>query len=193
MISVVRDLLVDGEDSFYLYHPNLIESVILHGDQISAIGNYDTDGWKFNLNFAFRQTLYVLMAEDLSLPKYLFYVTDRVTDAAPIEKALQINEKEMIDCQFVLIGVGDFYNKNICKKLSEESNVIYFHLDNPSDLNSSLFKEINDGQGYSQCKTDEQHQFIQLSSGYNCSISWPVRSADAVDGESISVDEEQLL
>jgi hypothetical protein len=193
MISIVRDLLVDGEDSLYLYHPKLIESVILHGDQIGAIGNYDTDGWNINLNFAFRQTLYVLMAEDPSLPKYLIYLTDRIIDAKPLEKALKINDKEMIDCHFVLIGVGDFYNKNILAELSDKSNVSYIHVDDPIDLKSSLFKEKDNGQDNPQCTPSEQCQFVQLTSGYNNSISRPIRSSDAIDGEPVQINEEQLL
>ena len=145
MIELVRNLLIDGEDSMYLYHPDTSESLISHGDQVCALGNYDTDGWKTNLNFAFRQTLYVLLAEDQTLPKYLIFITDRLQDSKAIEKAIQIDKKESINCCFILIGIGNNYNKNVLNNLKSD-RVNYIHLDDPADLVPDLFKEKLDGK-----------------------------------------------
>lgn len=192
MIEVIRHLFVDGEDGFYLYHPKITETVTSHGDQVAAVGNYNTDGWKFNLQNAVRQTLYVLMAEPLTYRKYLIFITDRITEDKALEKALHINDKEIIDCHFIFIGVGNFYDKNILNKYQELENVDVFHLESPLHLELSLFREQYNGQ-VSQCPTNEQHQPIQLSSGHNCSLPRSVRSGDAIDQQHISSDEEQLL
>jgi hypothetical protein len=193
MISIVKKLFEDGEDSFYLYHPEIIESVILHGDQVCSIGNYSSDGWKFNLGIALRQTLYVLMAEDLTHRKYLFLITDRFNDAHQIKKAIQINFKEMIDCNFIIIGIGKNYNHKDLKELSELPEITYLHIDQPEELEPCLLKEKKDGQNQSCCETNERCERVQLTSGHNCSVPRAVRSADTVDAESFQTHEKQLL
>lgn len=144
MIEIIRNFLEDGEDYFYLYNPDIVEPHLLHGDQVCAIGNYNTDGWKMNLNIALRQTLYVLMSQDLTHRKYLILVTDRINQHKCIEKAFDIDYKEMIDCNFIFIGVGSNYDKNCFKKFASLSNVTYFHIDEPEELDKCFLKE-NDG------------------------------------------------
>lgn len=193
MIKVVQQFMVDGEDSFYLYHPEISETVTSHGEQIGAIGNYNTDGWKFPLSIAFRQTLYVLMAEPITYRKYFIIATDRMTDANALQMAMQINDNEMIDCHFVFIGIGEQYDHNLLSKFGERSNVTYFHIEDPDNLDPAMFKENENGENDTQCKTSEQHQSIQLSGGHSCSVSRTVRSGDAVDEQFVSSNEEQLL
>ena len=103
MINLVRDLFENGEDSLYLYNPQSTESVVFQGEQVFAIGNHNSDGWKFNLNFALRQTLYVLMAEDQTNRKYVILITDRIDNSFNIEKYIKINYKEMIYSNFIII------------------------------------------------------------------------------------------
>lgn len=192
MVNIVRELFEDGEDSLYLFNPDLVESSILHGDQVCSIGNYTTDGWKSDLSFAFRQTLYVLMAEDLTHRKYLIFITDRLKNSKVIEKAMKINEKEMIDAHFIIVGIGNNYDKNYFRELSKNSNVDYLHLDQPEELNCYLFEEKN-GKSESCCETNERCERIQLTSGHNCSISRAVRLVDTTNTEFVQVDEKQLL
>jgi|LakMenE01Jun11ns_1017448.scaffolds.fasta_scaffold9912150_2 hypothetical protein len=192
MIDIARQLFVDGEDSFYLYHPEITEMVTTHGDQVCAIGNYNTDGWKFNMQNAFRQTLYVLLAEPLTSKKYLFFITDRITEKQSIEKALHINDKELIDCNFFLVGVGDHYDHQVLRSFENLENVRVIQLKDPSQLEPNLFREKDNGQ-ISQCQTNERCQPIQFASGHHSSFSRSIRSSDAINEQHISSNEEQLL
>jgi hypothetical protein len=193
MISFVREFVVDDADTFYLYHPDLWESLNLHGDQISCIGNYDTDGWKINLYHALRQTIYVLLNESMTYKKYVFFITDRLSDAKPIEKAIYLNNKEMLESQFVIIGVGNFYDHSLVRKLSEENDILYIHVDQPEELTTLLFKEKISGRKEIQCQADGRCEHVQLTSGHNCSVSRTVRLGDKPDTELVQIDEEQLL
>lgn len=193
MIDVVRELLVDGEDSFYLYHPQITETVSTHGEQVGAIGNYNSDGWKFNVQYAFKQSLYVLMAEPLTYRKYVFFITDRITDKKAIDKAIHINEKEMIDSHFFLIGVGNQYDKKCIIDFNGSTNITCFHLNEPAELEASLFKETQNGEFDAQCQTSQQHQSLQFTSGHNCTIPRSIRSSDAIDEQYLSADKKQLL
>ena len=48
LVEVIRKGFEDDVDSLYLYHPDLIDCLYNHGEQTSAIGNYESDGWRFN-------------------------------------------------------------------------------------------------------------------------------------------------
>lgn len=193
MIDIVRSLLVNGEDSMYLYHQDLIESCTKHGEQVFAIGNHNADGYAINLNFALKQTLYVLMAEDATFEKFVILITDRVDNSQALKKAIFLNKKEMINCHFFFIGIGNFYDKSVLKEIANASeDVTYIHLDDPNDLDEKIFKEKIDGKN-THSQTDERCERVQLSSGHNCSISRAIRPIDAIDAESVPVDEEQLL
>jgi hypothetical protein len=116
LVNYVKNALEDGDDMFYLYHPKLDEVVYNIGDAISAIGNYETDGWQFNVNYAFKQTLYVLEAQDPSYKRIIFFITDRLTDMKVLEKAFFINDKDIINCELIVIAIGDHCN---CKEIEE--------------------------------------------------------------------------
>ena len=105
LIDYIRSEFVD-DDIFYLFHPQIIETMTLRGEQVSAISNYETDGWKFRLNYALEQTLYVLDAEHEDFKKYLILFTDRF-DAKPIERLSKIKERQMIDCELLVFTIGD--------------------------------------------------------------------------------------
>lgn len=140
-IDIIRELLIDGEDYFYLYHPEIQESVLSHAESVCAIGNYNTDGWEFNVNYALRHTLYVLMSDDMTFKKYLILITDRLCDKNAIEKAIFLDKKENIDCHFFVVGIGEFFQKNLFEKTIDLKNVTLIHLNSALDLKSDLFKE----------------------------------------------------
>jgi len=94
MIDIVRKCLIDGEDSMYLYNPDLIDAYFKHGEQVCALGNYNTDGYSFDLSMALRQTLYVLMSEDDDFQKHLLFVTDRLANESALEKAFTSIKKK---------------------------------------------------------------------------------------------------
>ena len=124
--AFIKQYISNGIDAFYLYHPELVDVCFVNGEAISAVGNYETDGWLFNLETALKQTLYVLETRDLE--RYLFLITDRLSDIKPVEKALFLNEKEMIDCHFIVLGIGQQYNRLSLE--SQSSDLLTFrHID----------------------------------------------------------------
>lgn len=145
LISVVRELVEDDVDLLYLYHPQLVDCMSRHGDQFCAIGNYETDGWAFNLPIALKQTMYVMASSDIHDRKYVIYVTDRLHDRAPLDKAFHVNQKDMLDCHFYVVGIGDHYNRTLVRQVTEDQPATYLHLDHPSELTPSLFKEYANG------------------------------------------------
>jgi len=62
----------------------------------------------------------------------------------------------MIDCNFIFIGIGSHYDKNYLKKFLNLSNIKYFHIEEPEELEVCFLKEDNNGQDKSCCETDEQ-------------------------------------
>ena len=133
-------------DTLYLYHPELVESLSRHGQQFGAVGNYETDGCKIGLKNALKQTLYVLASQD-HFRRYLIYITDRNPDERALEKVLYLNHKDGFDCNFILIGIGDQYDKEIFARIDalalEKYNCTMWpvHLDSPLELTPELFKE----------------------------------------------------
>lgn len=159
LINVVRECVEDDVDLFYLYHPELVDAMSLHGEQSCAIGNYQTDGWPFNLSLAVKQTLYVLASQDHYVRKYLIYITDRNDSSHPLEKALHLNRKDMIEAHFILIGIGDQYDRGVMSLVSKlgeaDGSVTCLHLPNAAALTPSLFKENTNGEIYACRTTDE--------------------------------------
>lgn len=189
-VKIIKNYIENDFDSFYLYHKDLIDSITLRGDQISAVGNYETDGWKFNLNNAFRQTMYVLMGEELTFKKYFFYFTDRILSTEHIEKALKINDNHMVDVHFIFIGIGNYYDLKCLKKFEKNINVTVLHFDDTSEI---IEKELFDGIKNTQCKTDNDGERVSISSGHNCAISRTVPFSDEINRQHIQTDTEQLL
>jgi len=105
LIEYLRDTF-DDDDIFYLFHPEIVETMTRIGQQVGAVSNFETDGWKFNINYALQQTLYVLDAENEGFQKYLVLITDRF-DPGPIHRLAKIQEREMIDCKLVVLSIGD--------------------------------------------------------------------------------------
>jgi hypothetical protein len=144
LTELVCSSFEEGVDALYLYHPSLIETLHHHGDQISAIGNYETDGWKFNVEIALKQALYVIASEDDDLKKYLVLITDRLDSRSPIDKALFINKKDRIDCHLVVVGIGDRYNKKLIEQALQDTGATHIHLPHPSQLSEAFLKEKPD-------------------------------------------------
>lgn len=189
-VSIIQNYIEDNFDEFYLYHPELVDSVTSRGDQICAVGNYQTDGWLFNLNNAFRRTIYVLMAQELTYKKYLFYFTDRILTTKNIELALRIDKSNMVDVHFILIGIGNYYDKACLKNFENNANVTALHFDDTTEI---FIKELFDGSKNTQCKTDNDGERVSITGGHNCAIPWTVSSGDETIGQHISIDSEQLL
>jgi hypothetical protein len=145
MVNVVVNLFVDQEDSFYLYDPEIYEATEFNGNKVALIGNYNTDGRLINLNYAFKQTLYILMGEPINFRKYLIFITDRIEESKFIEKALKTNKSEDINSYFYLIGVGENYNNEVLNKFKNLDNVSVFHIKDLNDLSYKIFLENANG------------------------------------------------
>jgi hypothetical protein len=107
LVKYIKESVVDGEDVFYLYHPEIIESMIKNGEKVSSVSNYETDGWQFDLNYALKQTLYVIGAEDPDADRMVILITDRLEEIAPLKKFVTINKKDDYDCDLLVIPIGD--------------------------------------------------------------------------------------
>ena len=137
LIDFTRETM-DGEDLFYLYHPLLVDPVYDIGQIVSTIGNYETDGWPFDLRYALKLTYYVVLNQDEDAQKMIMLVTDRARDQVAIEKLLFIEEREQCGCQFIFVGVGNNYRKSLFDLDHEQ--VRHFHLECPSDFNTLLLE-----------------------------------------------------
>lgn len=137
MISCVNNLEDDG---FYLHQ---IDSKVLYtrGCQVAVLGNYETDGFRKDLIYAFRETLFVIKSEDADFEKMVLLISDRLTEAdiPAIKKMLALNKKNDNFCQLVVIGLT-----SECSQLSLDG-VKFLHYDDVAtfkDIYNTLFQEI---------------------------------------------------
>lgn len=138
LINFVRETM-QSEDVFYLYHPEVIETVEDLGAMVSAINNYETDGYLINLRHALEQTNYVMLAEYDDQETIFLYITDRVQKNNDLKRVLLLEQRNKTGCKFFFVGIGSQYKKEILSDLDKENeNVTYFHLDKPQDLYSNL-------------------------------------------------------
>jgi hypothetical protein len=77
IISFIKTL--DDEDVIYLFHPDVLEVVEGQGQATAVIANHETDGYKFDLSFALKQTLYVLANQKGE--RHLFFLSDRLDES----------------------------------------------------------------------------------------------------------------
>ncbi|CAE7860201.1 unnamed protein product [Symbiodinium microadriaticum] len=106
VIQYIREDFID-DDQFYLYHPQVTEVLWKLGEQVAAVGNYETDGWKFDLEYALKQTLYVVGAEDEDSPKLICVISNRQRDPWLYKKLLKINDKDAYGCNVLHIALGE--------------------------------------------------------------------------------------
>jgi len=104
LIDFFRKNLED-DDIMYLYHPDIVDTVNRVGAQVAAVSNYKTDGWKFDLGLALRQTLFILAAEPYE-EKILLLVTDRLSNVAILKKISDLNNKDNLGCRLVCVDIG---------------------------------------------------------------------------------------
>ncbi len=141
LIALVMTYFEDDVDTLYLYHPDVIDPVDKHGLQCYVINSYTTDGWSFNLTTALKQTLYTLALQDFDIRKYVLLITDRINNVQPIRTIENLNKKDMIDANIIIVGIGDVYNKEAIAELLTEICITYIHLDQASQLTLKLVKE----------------------------------------------------
>jgi hypothetical protein len=147
LVKFIKECVDDGGDYFYLYHPETVEALIKNGEEVSAVSNYETDGWQFNLNYALKQTLYVIGAEDPDCDRTILLITDRMENVLAVKKSLMINDKDGYECSFLVVGIGLKYNRDKIEELENENDSLtHLHLDNSLFLAEALKTEIIDGR-----------------------------------------------
>jgi hypothetical protein len=148
VVDEVRKSLVrfvcktESEDGFYLYHPQLLDSVYSQGEKTAALGNFETDGFNFDLGFALKQTLYVAARGDSYVDKALILITDSFlsNDLISLKKVILLNDKEDLECKILVIGVGNKYDKTkLAEYAAQTSSLVYFH-SNPGEVDVVLKK-----------------------------------------------------
>jgi hypothetical protein len=144
--KVIKGCFADEVDGFYLYHPQLVEVLYTNGQRVGAVGNYGTDGWRFNLELALKQTLYVAGAERYSDARFVVLVTDRMEDTRPLAKLLYLNQKDLIDAHVIVVGVGDRYDRAAVEAALSGHPATHIHVDDPSTIPSHFIKEAANGQ-----------------------------------------------
>lgn len=120
------------EDVFYLYSPFCLDVVTRAAGGVVA--NFETAGWLFGLPAAIVQTLYVLEVHDM--PRYLVFITDRIQDEHAFNKAAVIVRR--IGTNFVLVGIGDFYKKQILRVAAQRFDGVHIHVVDPAMLCEEL-------------------------------------------------------
>ena len=149
----IRESMINGEDSFYLYHPDVVELLYYRGDQVSAVGNYETEGTRFDIGMALKQSLYVSAAESDDYARHVFLVSDRLQpkDRVAVERFESLNLRDDINCHLKVIGIGSNYSRDL--------PFDYSHLENPALLKEML-KELCDGSNERSrtCGTQQKNE-----------------------------------
>ena len=133
LIDFLRETM-DGEDLFYLYHPQILEPIVTIGSMVGEVGNYETDGWHMDLNHALVQTYLVVTAEDEDYERAIIFITDRCQDDAVFQKILRFNDRDQAECQFIFVGIGPHYSGQT------SHSVVCCHVDDPKDLKDALLR-----------------------------------------------------
>lgn len=108
VLQVVKTF--EEDDGLYLFHPDCTDPAMNRGEQVCAVGNYDTDGYKFDLMYALKLTLYVVGAQDAG-KKYVCLVTDRISadGVNTLARVETLNKKDDMGCELLVVGVGNSY------------------------------------------------------------------------------------
>jgi hypothetical protein len=138
LIKLVRDF--EDDDVFYLYTPDAIDTYLRRGQRVAALANYATDGYKFDLVMAVKQTLFVVAAGDPDGDRMVVIVTDRLNaeQIVALEKAFMINERDGFGLKYIVVGLGENYDRALVSKTCLEAGAVFIHLDDPNLISQSL-------------------------------------------------------
>jgi len=140
LINFLRETM-DGEDLFYLYHPEIVDATLTIGSMVGEVGNYETNGYQFDLNHALLQTYLVVTAEDEDYERAIILITDRCRQHVPITKMLGLDKRDQAGCSYILVGIGSHYFPETLQP--KHPAVSYCHIDDPKDLKDVLLNRRN--------------------------------------------------
>lgn len=134
LVSFVKSYM-DDDDVLYLYKENSIDIVDRVGAQVGLISNFRSEGWKFELINALKQTLFVVARESYK-DKVVLLISDRISDDSVLKKIHLCNKKDNLECRLICVNIGNTLN-----------STEYFELEKVDDsANMKCFKEIIYGQ-----------------------------------------------
>lgn len=134
--------MLDEEDVFYLYKPDSLSPLDHRGEQVAAIASYRTDEFGFRLDFALRQTMYVICAQGYD-ESWLIYLTDRIrSDAEACRRVCLFKQKDSLDCRFLFIGIGSRYSKKTLDSCKGLDFVSVSHREDASGLAELIITQM---------------------------------------------------
>lgn len=145
LLDIVKKSLIEfvrnfgDDDVFYLYLPDAVDTQLNRGQRVAAIANYETDGLRFDLISALKQTLYIAAAGDPDGQRTMVMLTDRLNEAGitALSRVVMINERDSFDLNVVVIGIGSNYDQKALGVL-QFPGVKVFHTDEPSQIHKLL-------------------------------------------------------
>ena len=161
LVEFIREEMVNGEDSFYLYHPAIVELLYYRGDQVGAVGNYESDGSRSNINLSLKQCLYVAAAESEGYDRHVFLISDRLQakDRVAIERFHSLNERDYLECNLFVVGVGDRYSLDLPFE--------HAHLEKSTQLKEFLKESCNGSHERSRNSGTETSECENIQSSAN--------------------------
>lgn len=141
-LDVLKENLVNFAASLglnccvFVGHPNNQEMPRRQGESVAAIARFQSSNQ--NVEKDFKQVLDVI-GNYGTVEKHIVLVTDCYTPKEKFhyEKALILNRSRRHGCRFLLIGVGDHYDKKSLAEFSAEDCQV-LHLADPTTICQSL-------------------------------------------------------
>ena len=133
-----------GEDLFYLYDPDVFETLEKKGEKIQRIFNYKKI--KTNPFRALVDTAMILGAEiDEEYRRKVVFITDKYDESnnEQIDIMLQIDESQRFNCEYHFIGIGQQgfdFSKN-----TDNTNIVTTELNELEIVLDDIFKEETNG------------------------------------------------
>lgn len=95
------------EDRIYVYHPEFTRIPTTRGAQ-TASAFYFSKIDNLDIESSLKQTTYVVGYEESDMRKHVIFVTDKYNlQEAKLKKPLYLDKKEMFNCKFHFIGIGE--------------------------------------------------------------------------------------
>jgi len=144
LLSSIGNIPV-GEDLFYLYDPDVDETMDKKGKKIQSIFNYKK--MKINPYASLLQTSMILGQEiDEEYRRKVIFIADQYDESynEQVDVVLQINESQRLNCDYFFIGIGQ-QSFNFSKN-TESTHIITIELTDLEKTLNKIFEEDKDGE-----------------------------------------------
>lgn len=122
LIGVIKHFADDDIGYFYDYNNT---KCLNRGKFLSAISGHEP--FNLELEFAMKQTLYVVSGTEADNDKFIIYISDRYSkeNEFALRKVVQLNKKDCLGCYFIFCGFGDQYDKESMESLKENKVEVF--------------------------------------------------------------------